>query len=162
MESRRRRRPRRRRSEGSEFPAQVPIQRRARGVLSRRRFQRIKKEVYIAVLAISRCYRGYAGRRDRNKTLYGRESADLQNLLRLLASEAEQMTDRATRTEKRMVRRDLKSKKEAARSRVDELSDLVVTTESRYMLLIAEKDKLTPRAIASGYRGGVEFSISVR
>ena len=72
------------------------------------------------------------------------------------------MTDRATRTEKRMVRRDLKSKKEAARSRVDELSDLVVTTESRYMLLIAEKDKLTPRAIASGYRGGVEFSISVR
>mmetsp|Transcript_17055 Transcript_17055/g.58781 ORF Transcript_17055/g.58781 Transcript_17055/m.58781 type:complete len:473 (-) Transcript_17055:366-1784(-) len=99
----------------------VPIQKRVRGVLNRKRFARIKKEVYTATLAISRCFRGFAGRRRRNAELYARESDALQNLA-------------------------------AA-------SDEVVKTEARYLLLISESERCTPRAIASGYRDEMKGQI---
>lgn len=137
----------------------IPIQRRVRGVLSRARFERIKAEVYTAALSVSRCFRGFSGRRLRNTLLYERESEALQSLLRLLASEAEQMTDKANKVEKRALKRNLREKAAAAREAVAAASEDVVTTESRYLLLISESERCTPRAIASGFRDGMKGRI---
>ena len=99
----------------------IPIQKQARGMRSRSRYAKIREEVYAATLRISRCYRGYSGRRDRNKALYERESGDLRDLLALLGSEAQAMQDRAKRTEKRITKKNLRAKRDAARDRVDSL-----------------------------------------
>ena len=138
----------------------VPIQRKARGMRSRSRYVRVKEEVYAATLRISRCYRGYSGRRDRNRALYERESSDLRDLLALLGSEAQAMQDRARKTEKRIAKKNLHATAQKHRDKVSSLCDEVITTEARYLLLIQEKERLTPRAISGGYRDEMDTNIA--
>ena len=91
--------------------------------------------------------------------MYERESGDLRDLLALLGSEAQAMQDRSKKNEKRITKKNLRAKRDAAKDRVDSLADEVITMEARY-LLSSRRRRLTPRAISGGYRDEMDANIS--
>ncbi|KAJ1446080.1 hypothetical protein M885DRAFT_273748 [Pelagophyceae sp. CCMP2097] len=138
----------------------VPIQRRARGLLGRIRAAALGLELRGQALVVQRCFRGYRARVACRDALYDRESRQLAGLLRFLASEGVRLTDRAAALEKRIKRRRLRERADAARAAARDGAALVLQTETRYLNLVDEHTLCTPRSIAAGWRDELATNVA--
>ena len=122
-----------------------------RHTMAKKKFVEEKAEMDESAAMIERCWRGFWARRRKNELLYGRETEQRQNQVRLLASEEQFQADYVRLLRKRLNRLGLDEKNEELLQKVNDMYNYVEEQEFSYMELVRQRDQVSPRAIEQGW-----------
>jgi hypothetical protein len=119
--------------------------------LAKGKFKEEKAEMDEAASLISRCWRGFWGRKLKNDLLYARETACRQAQVRLLGSEEQFYADHIRLLERRIKRAGLDEKNNELTAVVNQMYKYVEDQEFNYVELMRQKECVSPRAIEQGW-----------